>query len=68
MHTCWIKGVLALIAIIFAWTTFSIAPIVVTLAIILMFVAKEGCQDCSMKKAKSAAPRKVVRAKKSRRR
>ncbi len=70
MHTCWTKGALALLAIIFAWTTFSFAPILVTLAIILMFVSKDQCQDCSMKKAKSNAPRKVVKAarKKSRRR
>ncbi|MBS3153251.1 hypothetical protein J4426_01680 [Candidatus Woesearchaeota archaeon] len=62
MHTCWIKGVLALIAIIFAWINFAWAPIVITLAVILMYITNDKCEECSMKRAKTSAPRKVVKA------
>jgi len=68
MHTCWTKGVLALVAVIFAWLNLLWAPIVVTIAVILIYISNDKCEECSMKKAKSSAPKKVVRATRRRRR
>lgn len=68
MHTCWTKGVLALVAVIFAWLNLLWAPIVVTIAVILIYISNDKCEECGMKKAKSSAPKKVVRATRRKRR
>ena len=68
MHTCWTKGVLALVAVIFAWLNLLWAPIVVTIAVILIYISNDKCEECSMKKVKSSSPKKVVRATRRKRR
>ena len=68
MHTCWTKGVLALVAVIFAWLNLLWEPIVVTIAVILIYISNDKCEECSMKKVKSGAPKKVVRATRRKRR
>lgn len=57
MHSCWLKGVLALLAIIFVWFVGNdvVKAILVTLIVILMAFANIKCEACESKGHKSVS-------------
>jgi len=57
MHSCWLKGVLALLAIIFVWFIANdiVKAVLVTLIVILMAFANIRCGACESKGHKSVS-------------
>lgn len=57
MHSCWLKGVLALLAIIFVWFVGNdvVKAVLVTLIVVLMAFANIKCEACDSKGHKSTA-------------
>ena len=68
MHNCWLKGVLALLAIVFVWFLANdvLKAVLITLIVILMALINIKCEACE---SKGKSVPKVTRAvKKSSRR
>ncbi|MBI4158827.1 hypothetical protein HY500_01055 [Candidatus Woesearchaeota archaeon] len=63
MHSCWLKGVLALLAIIFVWFIANdvVKAVLVTLIVILMAFANIKCEACETKHRSTSKVAHVVK-------